>query len=342
MQATTTSTPSPLWAANLLFPLRLVLGWTYFSAFWRRLILENKLVMDGPGYVGEKFNHFLPNALLIQSPIEFFLLRPELLWWKLLAFTIVEALVGLALILGFATRAAGLATCGLAGGILLGAGWLGTTCLDEWQIGLLGIGAGLAVFFAGGGSYSIDVILQRKGFRLPAKLQWIVEPGYVADKWFRKAVVPSAIGLAFVTLATNQIFHGGVWGTLHNMSVKPVVEISQLSVADDVLKAQLYRVEGADVYGSFAVQARLLDETGATMIEWDSATLAAMSPSQFQNHYIAKVKSGKNSLVLPLGAKAVVSFQDDRLKQLTSGSYRFVLEDITGITWSAPVSISKL
>jgi len=23
--------------------LRLVVGWTYFSAFWRRLILENKL-----------------------------------------------------------------------------------------------------------------------------------------------------------------------------------------------------------------------------------------------------------------------------------------------------------
>ena len=26
--------------------LRLVVGWTYFSAFWRRLVLENKLVED--------------------------------------------------------------------------------------------------------------------------------------------------------------------------------------------------------------------------------------------------------------------------------------------------------
>ena len=24
--------------------LRLVVGWTYFSAFWRRLVLENKLI----------------------------------------------------------------------------------------------------------------------------------------------------------------------------------------------------------------------------------------------------------------------------------------------------------
>lgn len=43
--------------------LRLVIGWTYFSAFWRRLVLENKLNPDEAGYIGEKFNHFLPNAL---------------------------------------------------------------------------------------------------------------------------------------------------------------------------------------------------------------------------------------------------------------------------------------
>ena len=40
--------------------LRLVVGWTYFSAFWRRLVLENKLMPDTAGYIGEKFNHFLP------------------------------------------------------------------------------------------------------------------------------------------------------------------------------------------------------------------------------------------------------------------------------------------
>ena len=33
--------------------LRLVVGWTYFSAFWRRLVLENKLIPDTAGYIGE-------------------------------------------------------------------------------------------------------------------------------------------------------------------------------------------------------------------------------------------------------------------------------------------------
>ena len=29
--------------------LRLIVGWTYFSAFWRRLVLENKLIPDATG-----------------------------------------------------------------------------------------------------------------------------------------------------------------------------------------------------------------------------------------------------------------------------------------------------
>ena len=48
--------------------LRLIVGWTYFSAFWRRLVLENKLIPDSSGYIGEKFNHFLP-TLLVSNPL---------------------------------------------------------------------------------------------------------------------------------------------------------------------------------------------------------------------------------------------------------------------------------
>ena len=48
-------TPSSSYlAGTFTLALRLVTGWTYFSAFWRRLVLENKLNPDAPGYVGEK------------------------------------------------------------------------------------------------------------------------------------------------------------------------------------------------------------------------------------------------------------------------------------------------
>lgn len=57
--------------------LRWVIGWTYFSAFWRRLILENKLIPEEAGYIGEKFNHFLPNALGIKPIIEYLVSNPK-------------------------------------------------------------------------------------------------------------------------------------------------------------------------------------------------------------------------------------------------------------------------
>ena len=115
------------WAAVIALPLRLVVGWTYFSAFWRRLVLENKLIPDDPGYIGVKFNHFLPNALGIKPVIEYLVTHPSELWWFMAAFTIIECLVGLMLMLGLLTRLAAVGVFSLALGILLGSGWLGTT-----------------------------------------------------------------------------------------------------------------------------------------------------------------------------------------------------------------------
>ena len=118
-------------AGTFTLALRLVIGWTYFSAFWRRLVLENKLD-EGAGYVGEKFNNFLPHALLIKPLIEHLVSHADALWRFMLSFTLVEGLVGSFLLLGLFTRLVSLGVFGLALGILLGSGWLGTTCVDEF------------------------------------------------------------------------------------------------------------------------------------------------------------------------------------------------------------------
>ena len=136
--------------------LRLIVGWTYFSAFWRRLVLENKLIPDGTGYIGEKFNHFLPNSIGIKPIIEYLVSTPDLLWWAMVIFTLVEGIVGLLYMLGFFTRLMSIGVFSLAFGILLGSGWLGTTCLDEWQIGILGVSAGFTIFLSGGGKYFLN------------------------------------------------------------------------------------------------------------------------------------------------------------------------------------------
>ena len=302
------------------------------------MVIDYKLDPETGSYLGEKFNHFLPNALLIKPVIEYFVSHPELLWWKLLIFTLVEAVVGLALMLGFMTRLAGLAVSGLALGILLGAGWLGTTCLDEWQIGILGIAAGLAFFFAGGGRYSIDYQLREKKVHPLLAFTWTTDNTLFAR--FGKISLIVGIAVFALSLGTNQYFHGGVWGTLHNKSVKPKFEIREVTLEPGGVSAEFMRVEGPDVYGSFAVECRVLDDTGNPVATWDAEALAATSPDDIRNAYVAKVKPGERSLIFPLGARARVLFRNPTLGDLAPGDYEIELTDVSGFSWRAPLMIN--
>ena len=242
--------------------LRLVVGWTYFSAFWRRLVLENKLIPDTAGYIGEKFNHFLPNAFGIKPVIEYLVSNPDQLWWAMVVFTIIEGIVGLFFMLGFFTRLMSIGVLSLATGILLGSGWLGTTCVDEWQIGILGVAAGFTLFLSGGGKYSLDNIVIP---RIPllnkyAWTTWLTSGQLPLDeKSSGRLSVAGATAILFLSLLTNQVFHNGVWGKLHNKSVKPKIEINDANLGKEKLSFTVYRVEGVDVYGSFLIGVTLKD-----------------------------------------------------------------------------------
>ncbi|WP_316814710.1 TQO small subunit DoxD [Pedobacter nyackensis] len=321
--------------------LRLVAGWTYFSAFWRRLILENKLDPEEAGYIGEKFNHFLPNALGIKPMIEYLVSNPESLWWSMVAFTIIEGIVGLFFMLGLFTRLMSVGVFGLAMGILLGAGWLGTTCLDEWQIGILGLAAGFTVFLSGSGKHSLDHLMRSRSFKI-TKNSWFSWVGsgalpVLAKKLHSWAFI-GAMTILSVTLFTNQYFHGGVWGTLHNMSVKPKVELSEVVIQQGEISFTAFRTEGADVYGSFLIGLMLSDDKGVVIIEKNGAELAKLPESSIVNNYVAKIRPGKHSLVIPLGAKAKLTIADPVLANLSAGRYILTLTDISGITWKKEIS----
>lgn len=322
------------------FALRLVVGWTYFSAFWRRLILENKLIPDTAGYIGEKFNHFLPNSIGIKPIIEYLVSTPDLLWWAMVIFTLVEGIVGLLYMLGFFTRLMSIGVFSLAFGILLGSGWLGTTCLDEWQIGILGVSAGFTIFLSGGGKYSLDYLLLPK----LSKNKWLIwlTSGELplSIKQFSKVAISGAVLLFILTLYTNQVFHNGVWGPLHNKSVKPKLEISNAKIQEDILTFKVYRIEGADVYGSFLIGITLKDENGKTILQKNGEELARFPLTRIKNDYVAKVAPGKHSLIIPLGSKATLTIRSDVFMDLPKGDYELILTDISGITWKEKVVIS--
>lgn len=320
--------------------LRLIVGWTYFSAFWRRLVLENKLIPDATGYIGEKFNHFLPNSIGIKPIIEYLVSTPDLLWWAMVIFTLVEGIVGLLYMLGFFTRLMSIGVFSLAFGILLGSGWLGTTCLDEWQIGILGVSAGFTIFLSGGGKYSLDYLLLPK----LSKNKWLVwlTSGELplSIKQFSKVAISGAVLLFILTLYTNQVFHNGIWGPLHNKSVKPELKISNAKIQEDILTFKVYRIEGADVYGSFLIGITLKDENGKTILQKNGEELARFPLTRIKNDYVAKVAPGKHSLIIPLGSKATLTIRSDVFMDFPKSDYELILTDISGITWKEKITVN--
>ncbi|WP_047789285.1 TQO small subunit DoxD [Tenacibaculum mesophilum] len=325
----------------LVLAIRLVIGWTYFSAFWRRTILANKLDPEVAGYIGEKFNYFLPNALGIKPLIQYLVENPDILWLNMVIFTIIEGIVGLFIIFGLFTRIMSIGVFGLAMGILLGSGWIGTTCLDEWQIGVLGIATGYVLFLTGSGKYSIDNYFIKNNFSFTKK-KWFAWLGSgvipIKNHIFPKFVLIGSLAILGMTLFTNQVFHGGVWGTLHNKSVKPKLEITEAKISNDILSFDLFRTEGVDVYGSWVISVELSNQQNNTVIQYSQKDLASLTNENILNYYVAKIKPGKHSLVVPLGAKAKMIFKNQVFSNLSNGTYTLKITDISGAFWTHQIT----
>nr|WP_255216405.1 TQO small subunit DoxD [Pseudenhygromyxa sp. WMMC2535] len=309
--------------------MRWVVGWLFFSALWRRTVLSpSKLDVWAPGSLAEKTNHFLPHAIDPGQMLEWTLRHPEVLELMLWVVTLLEGLAGLLLLLGLASRFAGALVTLLSGTILLSAGWLGTTCLDEWQIGVLGIAGGAAIAVAGAGPLSLDA-------------RWAKRPGAESSRAFallaggelpRNFVIGGAVACLVLTLATNQIFHGGVWGKLHNLSAKPHVEIYAAARDGDSVHVDLMRDEGPDTHGAFVIAAEYLDADGQVVERLEPEVLSGLSEDAIDNLYIAKVKTGPHGLVLPLGARASVALPVSAPEAV---SLRLV--EVSGRQWTAPL-----
>ena len=334
-------------AGMVATPLRWVTGWLFFSAFWRRAVLAPaKLDPTSPVWNGKKINDFLPHSLGIGGMLERLVTHPELLQLFLVAFTAVEALVGLALLLGLATRLAALGTAVLSLGILLGAGWLGTTCLDEWQIGAAGVAGSLTVLLAGAGPWSLDRVWTSRHPKLVRRrLARLTTSGPVGSMQGLRgpggAALAMAVASLLLTLGTNQAFAGGVWGTLHNDSKAPELALSNASVSSrGQVSLSVNRTGGPDTYGAFIVSVTVQKPSGAIVESFDAHQLAALAPNAVTNHYINKVAPGPHALLVPLAAKAEVRLTPPVPAQLSPGNYRVVLTNVSGTSWAAPATVS--
>jgi len=142
-------------------------------------------------------------------------------------------------------------------------------------------------------------------------------------------------------LATNQIFHGGLWGTLRNDSVRPRIDVLDAHLSDDgELQVTFERPVGPETYGAFVVDLRVLDAHGRLVRRYDAATLAALSPAQVSNRWLVQVRPGPHGLGVPLGARATITLTTPESERaLLPGPHRIELEDVSGARWSRDVDI---
>lgn len=331
-----------MWRGLILTPLRVCTGWLIFSAFWRRIVLKPEALDPLSSlYEGIKFNHFIPSSLGLTPLIKYLVLHPQILFIFLWVFTIAEGVIGLGLLFGLFTRLVSLLSFCLLMGIMLGAGWLGTTCVDEWQIGVFGIAASSVLFLGGGGVFSLDRLLNScHSFQRRFWNFWMSGPLFLRNeerKTYWSALLLSFFTLLF-TLVTNQLNVGGVWGPFKNKAVKPHLTLSKIALnKNGDLRFDVFRDAGPDTYGSFVVSVQVVNEEGKRVLDFDSAYLGSLSPDHIHNHYLEKVHPNGISLVTPLGALASIELSPLTPQHVPPGKYFIEVTDIDQSTWKAAV-----
>ncbi|HLV51986.1 MAG TPA: TQO small subunit DoxA domain-containing protein, partial [Flavobacterium sp.] len=100
-----------------------------------------------------------------------------------------------------------------------------------------------------------------------------------------------------------------------------------------LLSFDLMRVQGADVYGSFLIGIEVLNAENQLIKQWDMGALSTFPLTQINNHYVAKIKPGVHSLILPLGAKATMELP----LNTTEIPKKIRLTDISGMQWESIV-----
>src|SRR5690606_25284284 len=150
-----------------------------------------------------------------------------------------------------------------------------TTCLDEWQIGVLGVASGFVLFLTGSGPYSLDHYFMKRSYPFTAK-KWFafLGSGQLPIKNLPPKILFVSILIAGLTLFTNLYFHRVVFGKLNNKSLGWKVEIWHVQQQSTHLAFRLFRVEGADVYGSILIGIQVLDENNRVVKSIEQEELA--------------------------------------------------------------------
>ena len=221
VSAKDTATASADWraAALAMLSIRIIQGFVYWGGGSRRFIYApSKLDPSAPSWMANKLQSAMPGALLGTDHVVAYLMGHFwLLYASIVVFSAVELVVGLALMAGFMTRLAALASLGLSVSLMLLFGWQGGTCIDEWTMASCNVAIAATLMLAGSAAFSLDGWLLRRN------------PSLARQTWFRwcGGALPgcrSANGyrrLAFALIAFVLVFDLGLYNYYRGSILTP-------------------------------------------------------------------------------------------------------------------------
>lgn len=284
---------SPLFwqiAGVMAMAARLVTGWTYWGGASRRLIYATaKLDPTSHAYLANKLVHAAPGMAFDLSGVMYWLLaHPVLLHIAILFFTLAELVVGVGLIVGFATRFMSVIGLGLSITLMIIFGWMGTTCLDEWTMAACGFAMSAVVLVTGGGKYAIDQLFQPMIEKKSG--HWLV--------WLTSGPLPlttkQVMKFASTMAVLSIVFTVGFYAYNFDAIITPLgkrvenahhtISLSDATLTGHQLQLKTYITTGPDTQGAYIVQVALIQQ-GKPLVDYQIADLKDTAKVTLKNKF---------------------------------------------------------
>lgn len=310
-----------------VLPIRFVQGWIFWGGGSRRFIYDpTKLDPRAHTWMANKFQSAMPGALLDTNVIINYLLQHfYLLYFSVIAFSLMELLCGVALISGFMTRIAAFISVLISVILMLTFGWQGATCMDEWTMAVSTLAMGATLTISGSPVFSLDNLLVKRW-------QWF--SGELTLKHMRWLTISLISFTVIFTLVTYNYFRGSIYSRYHSGPVSAGFHHITLSDgdihADGVVEVMLYIDGGTSAVPMNIIKIELLNG-GELVKEWDMQALSQLPANQIQNVYAYnQIVVGKNGLVAPLSAKARLILITSAPLEIVGQHYELILYGING------------
>ena len=337
-------------AAWAVLAVRFVQGWIYWGGGTRRFIYApQKLDPHAHSWMANKLQTAMPGALLgLGNVVAFLLHHFTLLDASLIAFSALELVFGLFLMLGFMTRLSALVTIGLSVALMLLFGWQGATCIDEWTMASANFAMGVVLFTTGAAALSVDAWLVRRWPSLGecAWFQWLGSGFWDPRRTRRWGLIGAVATILFVGLTYNY-YRGSIFTPFHGGPTSPAKHDVRLSQGyldgDGKVHFRAYVDAGTAAEPSNIVAAALVGAIGEVVERWPASALRHLPKQDIVNTFrYNRFVHGYVGLSAKVGAEARITLPPSGIQgSLRPGRYILVVRTVNGHRFTLPMGLDR-